>query len=218
MPSYAVRITYDYKTFAPIIKLWAEKCEKVAVYEHVGEKTGKTHIHLALWRTSVDKKQLRNIAMKYLDVKGNERCSMKALETDWTLAIRYYVYMTKGKHDPSFLKEYTQEEADGWKAQWKAPELEGTLDFWDNMNKEFESYCKMPLFENSPYYNWLNNPNAVGEPPKDDRLELVIHQAYKYVWTKLKSSRPQFKAWVESCWRTYAHNHGISIPKKLDWW
>ena len=61
MPHYAVRITHSYEVAKPIVHLWAMKCEKNLAYEHLGERTGKIHIHLLLVNTSVDK-QLRNIA------------------------------------------------------------------------------------------------------------------------------------------------------------
>ena len=54
MPHYAVRITHSYEVAKPIVHLWAMKCEKILAYEHLGERTGKIHIHLLLVNTSVE--------------------------------------------------------------------------------------------------------------------------------------------------------------------
>ena len=88
MPHYAVRITHSYEVAKPIVHLWAMKCEKILAYEHLGERTGKIHIHLLLVNTSVDK-QLRNIAATTkIPVSGNEWMSFKSQ----TWADIYYIY------------------------------------------------------------------------------------------------------------------------------
>lgn len=118
MPNYAVRITHSYDDCKRVIGLWALRCDKMLVYEHEGEKTGKAHIHIALCNTNIDKKQLRNIATNAgLPVKGNENCSFK----DWDLESTYMSYMTKGKHDPSYNKGYSSEEVNLFRSNWVEP-------------------------------------------------------------------------------------------------
>ena len=65
MPHYAVRITHSYEVAKPIVHLWAMKCEKILAYEHLGERTGKIHIHLLLVNTSVDKKAIEKHCCYY---------------------------------------------------------------------------------------------------------------------------------------------------------
>lgn len=115
MPHYAVRITHSYEIAKPIVHLWAMRCDKLLAYEHLGERTGKIHIHLLLVNTSVDKKQLRNIAATTkIPVSGNEWMSFKVADLDPT----YIRYMSKGEIDPSYNKGYEAHELDAIKQTW----------------------------------------------------------------------------------------------------
>ena len=89
MPHYAVRITHSYEVAKPIVHLWAMKCEKILAYEHLGERTGKIHIHLLLVNTSVDRKQLRNIAAT---TKISIRQRMDVVQSRRLGADIYYIY------------------------------------------------------------------------------------------------------------------------------
>lgn len=131
MPHYAVRITHSYEVATPIVHLWAMKCEKILAYEHIGSRTGKIHIHLLLVNTSVDKKQLRNIAATTkIAVSGNEWMSFKAADLDTT----YITYMSKGEISPSYNKGYTDEELLLYKSKWVPPqEKERQLDANDKV-------------------------------------------------------------------------------------
>lgn len=118
MPDYAVRITHSYDVASPIIRAWALKANRMAVYEHEGAQTEKVHVHMVIEGTSVDKKQLRNIAEKTgIPVKGNEYMSFKEYNGDKT----YMTYMTKGQHEPKYLQNYTAEEAEQWKVAYVPP-------------------------------------------------------------------------------------------------
>lgn len=115
---YAVRITYPYEQAAPIVRAWSTRVTKMVVYEHTGEKTKKAHIHLLVWQSSLQKKQLRNIAADTgLCVKGNELMSFKEYDGDET----YITYMSKGKHDPRYTQGFTLAELDERKKKWVEP-------------------------------------------------------------------------------------------------
>lgn len=137
MSYYAVRITHSYAIAQRIVTLWSLRCDKVLVYEHIGGKTGKPHIHLALYNTSIDKKQLRNIArVTGIPVEGNEYMSFKKWNRDET----YLSYMSKGKHDPSYNKGYTDEELQRIKAGWIEKTLDPKDDNDDKLLNEFDQY------------------------------------------------------------------------------
>lgn len=112
---YFVRITHSYAAIAGLVSLWAMRCEKLAVYEHTGEKTEKIHCHLLILGSNTQKKQLRNIGSDIVDLKGNENCSFKEC-VSWETPV---VYMTKGNLDPKYLKGFTKEEAVEWKSKWQ---------------------------------------------------------------------------------------------------
>lgn len=113
--AYMVRITHSYQDASGVVALWAARAEKMVVYEHVGTKTEKVHIHMVILGSDTHKKQLRNIGMATgLELKGNKYCSFK----EWDGSDRPCVYMTKGEYNPSFVKGYSSVECDKWKSMW----------------------------------------------------------------------------------------------------
>jgi len=141
MPDYAVRITHSYEQAKPIIHLWAMRCDKMLVYEHIGGTTNKTHIHISLLGTNVDKKQLRNIAAETkIPVAGNEYMSFKK----WDRDEEYIKYMSKGKHDPKYNKGYEEIELLEIKKRWVETRLIDKPDKTDKILDDFDTY----IFDN----------------------------------------------------------------------
>lgn len=122
MPHYAVRVTYSWAQAQTIAHLWALRADKVLVYEHskaTFTAKNKTHIHMLLVNTSVDKKQLRNIAKETVVlVKGNENMSFKTAEEPFG---KYITYMTKGLLQPVYNKGFTPEELEECRLAWVDP-------------------------------------------------------------------------------------------------
>ena len=114
-----IRITHTYDECKHIVSRWAMECDKMAVYEHVGERTKKEHIHIAIKGSRVQGKQLRNIAksVSQVSLKGNENCSMK----EWKNNDTPLVYMTKGQLKPRYLRGWSEAEAEQWRSQWVEP-------------------------------------------------------------------------------------------------
>jgi len=101
--NYAVRITHDFATARPVIHSWATRCTKILVYQHLGKKTKKAHIHILMEGVSLQKKQLRNIGSATgVNLTGNELCSFKEYDGDTT----YITYMTEGENDPLYNVGY----------------------------------------------------------------------------------------------------------------
>lgn len=114
--SFFIRATYSYADLQPLILIWSPLCEKMAIYEHIGEETEKIHCHIALVNAKIGKKQLMNKAAKAMPKwSGNETYSCKAMDDGFD---RQYVYMTKGIYEPSYLLGFTQADADLWKSKW----------------------------------------------------------------------------------------------------
>lgn len=117
--AYMVRVTHPYQDASGVVALWSSRAEKMVVYEHVGTVTEKIHIHMVIFGSDTHKKQLRNIGMATgLDLKGNKNCSFKEFDGNE----RCFVYMTKGRHDPSFIKGYTMPEHVRWKGLYEVRE------------------------------------------------------------------------------------------------
>lgn len=209
MPHYAVRITHSYDVCKRLVAQWALKSQALAVYEHLGEKTGKVHIHLALYSTSVDKKQLRNIAASCgVNVKGNENCSFK----EWDGKDLYIIYMTKGSLDPKYLLNYSQDDSDVWKAQWVAPKEYIKETCWMKLYAEFAPTCVITPFDGP---EWVDSKATYSprELHSQRNFPIIYAAAFRFVKSKLHVHCPQYKSFMDCCVRTHCWNHHVTIPK-----
>lgn len=122
--NYAVRYSRSFMDLSGVILYIASVSEQLAVYEHESdEEVSRTHIHFLLKGCSVTKQTLKNHLPKelnmtrsdyvhsttYLDNKGDEH----------PIDDKFIIYMSKGRLDPVFLKGFTKEDCDSYKAQWK---------------------------------------------------------------------------------------------------
>lgn len=193
MPHYACRITHPWEYCERFIKQWALHCDGIAVYQHEGSKTGKKHIHLAINNSVIGKKQLRNIAMTFVNpqtLKGNENMSFK----EYDLAPEYMTYMTKGKHEPSLLHNYSMEQHEAWKAAWKEPtEYEKT--------SNNESLYDM-LFEEQPSIDEFYTLKAAVKEFVHRKISRVWGMKEKNIYTMLMNS--------------YIYDLNIPIPKEYE--
>lgn len=136
--AYFVRITHAYAVARVVVETWAPHCEKVLVYEHIGSKTEKVHIHLVLFGCKYDKKWMRQLGARTgVDLKGNERCSFKEYDGDATAM----VYMTKGTLEPVFNKGYSTGEISLWKSQYKRVDQTKAERMYDELFAD-EEYSK----------------------------------------------------------------------------
>jgi len=119
--NYAVRITLPYSDVSGTVHVWALKCDKLVVYQHVGSETEKVHVHLLLMSSSVSAERLKQLSG--LIGSGNEFWSFKTKSkktgplTDKTSG-QYITYMTKGKYDPMYVKGYDSKVLVALKEAW----------------------------------------------------------------------------------------------------
>jgi len=210
MPSYFVRITHAYEIAKPIIHEWALRCDKMLAYEHsqdTGTAKGQTHIHLLLTNTSVDKKQLRNIAAATkIPVKGNENMSFKAYDGDTTPI----TYMTKGKISPSYNKGYSDEELLLYKSRWVEPQDYVKPNPWQKLYEEYKPYAPTP--QKVDWEAWARSSEA--EPPKIDNFQPFELHAKKWLSKKLNGIWcPQYSNMLKCLVYTHCWQNSIDIPK-----
>jgi len=209
---YFVRITHPYETLVPLVADWALKCEKMAVYEHVGSATEKVHCHLVIIGSRIQKKQLRNIALLFnIDLKGNEMCSFKECVTpDVPL-----IYMSKGNLDPKYLKGWEPSEARAWKAKWVAPtkhvkvggdemyynDMVGDWDFRRAFDEdpEFARY-QDPQERQRMFFSYLKR-----------RIHALVFQEEKRIWNQRASNRYRMLV------LTYCMRNNVSILRDTRW-
>lgn len=211
--SYAVRITYAYDAIKPLLECWAERCEKMAVYEHVGERTNKVHIHLVMENCEIGKEQLKNMAKPTpITLIGNKLCSFKKYDGNE----KAYVYMTKGVLTPKFLKVWTDVDADRWKKLWV-----GDLGHQNSKDVLLYEDCYDELtFEVAWKYYQRDHPNnyIAGSKPtssNDYQFNFIKQWARNYSFSKFNriwniQAINMYKMLVY----TYVYRNNLVIPEK----
>jgi len=209
MPSYFVRITHAYEIVKPIVHLWAMRCDSMLVYEHsqdTGTAKGQTHVHIILVNTSVDKKQLRNIAAATkIPVKGNENMSFKAYDGATTTI----TYMSKGKIEPVYNKGYDSSAVEAAKSQWVEPQDYVKENPWQKLYEEYKPYA--PTLKKIDWEAWANS-NCDTQPVVDNFTPLDTH-ARTWLAKKLKGVwQPQQANMLKCIVISHAWQNNIKIP------
>lgn len=208
MNGYFVRITRSYADASGVIRAWSTRATKMVVYEHVGEKTEKTHIHILILNPSVESKQLRNIAANYVNMKGNENASFKTIDDEWETSLPY---MTKGCLEPKYLLGYNAEDANVWKSKWVQPSKHIKISpaeqlynrvFDDNAKIDLEYYKKnADITQTDLEWNWL----------KQYTRQYLFHMN-RMIWTQKQFCDQKMLIY------SYILRNGISIPQsEKDW-
>jgi len=207
MPDYAVRITHSYEVAQKIVHEWALRCTRVIVYEHEGEVTEKAHIHLLLQNTSVDKKQLRNIASATgIPVKGNEYMSFK----EWDGSSVYITYMTKGIYDPAYNKGFEEAMIEASKASWVPPRQHIKTDSIDKILNDFRDY----LFGEKILLDVM----YFDETSDVDRFATLKRHARKFAFSSHGYQNNRWSIATLNTYKmlmnTYIYDYNITIPDK----
>jgi len=204
MPNYCARLTYSYEDCSGVIHAWALRSDQVVVYEHVGNKTEKVHCHVLLTGTSVDKKQLRNVAAgTRLDVKGQERLAFSTNE--WDGDHTFITYMSKGKYDSKYTKGFTAIELDEARKAWKEPDNVFKLDKADKKYFEFSQ----AMFEDKAV--WKDGAGVECQRPQFYPL-ITAARAYVHRFHG-GFHKPQNFNTLKNYLREYGYVNNVTIPK-----
>ena len=223
MPHYAVRVTHSWQQAQSIAHLWALRADKVLVYEHskaTFTARDKTHIHMLLVTTSVDKKQLRNIAKEtVVPVKGNENMSFKTAEEPFG---KYITYMTKGLLNPVYNKGFTPEELEECRLAWVDPNEYIKETPWSKLYDEWVK--EAPQAPSPSQYatvvkQWMEDPHNAGAPPspQDEYIrELERHTMAWMIKYHNGYYHPSIGKQVNSLRWTHCWKNGLNCPKNRD--
>lgn len=209
---YFIRVTHAYEKLRSLLSLWSMRCERMAVYEHVGTQTEKVHCHILIMGSCVHKKQLRNIGATCVNLKGNEMCSFKDADSNWETAC---VYMTKGKLDPKQLKGFEDGKANEWKTKWVEPDKVEKISTAQKSYNYFQSIVDEAFLDPEQF----NPPNYVIE----QGVQGV--NLYKFNFVKRVARDISFQLngalWTQKCANdykmllmSYCMRHGIPIPRE----
>lgn len=191
---YFVRITHPYASLAALVGAWALRCEKLVAYEHTGTQTEKVHVHLLILGSSICSKQLRNIGKMYVNLKGNELCTIKECVT-WEQPV---VYMTKGKLDASYAMGFTKDQLDELKAKWVEPKRYEKK----SVNQQF--------YESWEASDWKQLRNAIHAATELQRKRLAETDAFGRDSALVNEEPVEFQA-IKKYFRNYVftNNHHI---------
>lgn len=175
--SYAVRITHPAEIVNRICYLWVLRCDRLAMYEHDDDGANNIHCHLIIEGSSIEKKQLRNIAASVADVKGPKM----SFRGDYDGATAGFAYMTKGKYDPKYLKGWSSDDAALWKAAWVPPQEVVKQTYWRKLYDKFGKEVQLTEREDSAtvFQRWIESGDVV--PPQTLDPKLIQSQIARYV-------------------------------------
>jgi len=222
MPHYAVRVTHAWLQAQSVAHNWALRADKVLVYEHSQQtKTakGKTHIHMLLVNTSIDKKQLRNIAKETtVPTKGNENMSFKMAEEPFGI---YITYMTKGVLQPVYNKGFTPEELEQYRQNWTPPSEYVKETPWSKLYQLYEPTAPPPLTQEqyaTVVRQWVDDPREGAPPnPQDEYIRALEQHTYQWVVKYNHGTwNPGISKQINCLRYTHCWKHGLTIPKNKD--
>jgi len=224
MPHYAVRVTHSWLQAQSIVHLWALRADKVLVYEHskaTFTARDKTHIHMLLVNTSIDKKQLRNLAKEtVVPVKGNENMSFKMAEEPFG---KYITYMTKGLLQPVYNKGFDPEELERYRLEWVDPNEYKKETPWSKLYEQWVEFAPKPpepgLYA-TVVRQYMEDPNLVNlMPPNPQDVYILELERHTMAWMiKYHNGyyHPSIGKQVNSLRWTHCWKNGITVPKNRD--
>lgn len=199
-----------------LVRVWAERCQRVAVYEHSAQQAQRTHVHMVLSGSEVCKKQLKNLLKIHnIDTQGtlggNKDWSFK----DWDGNENACSYMTKGYIKYSFLKSWTDEDHERWRSMWRGTARQSAdQDRYDDCFNE-------SLWEPA-WYEYQRDPPTLRDATIEERRRFMFRDFYfvrQYVrdWVFHEYGRiwnvqaiNQYKMLVYS----HCYRNNIQIPPK----
>lgn len=154
MSSYVCRITLPFSDVNQFIEDWADKADKLLVYEHeADEEVSKTHCHFLIRDCKVKEDRLKQIVNKIVSppLKGNECWSWKTVIED--KVADYITYMTKGKLTAKYNKGYDQFYIDERKKVWVLPGTPQAKKKQDEITELYDSFVKKFNVNSHEYHN-----------------------------------------------------------------
>jgi len=199
--SLFIRISHPWEKVKPLIERWTQHFSAAAVYQHdADEETNRTHCHMVLTGLNVGRKRLRQIAEQMsFPIKGNENCSIVEYDGSETP----YVYMAKGSLDPVYLKGFTQENADKWKASWTVPN-----------HRE----PKLPKLEE------IYNDFVQDSHKQKTNWNILKDEAWRLIKRYRKVCDATFFQYYKAIVLTYISDYGhlsnpeLRVPRNDNWW
>jgi len=218
--NYFVRITHPYANLEPLVHAWSLLCDRLAVYEHEGARTGKVHCHLLVVGSRVEKKQLRNVGTVSLQGKevvcslqGNAFCSFKPLDPSKDSIMHTLTYCAKGKYDPYYFKDF----------DWK-DEICRAFNAW--VQQEPPAYmkyqdCMKGIVKPTNRLEWARAQEGFGLQYTEDLYNEFVYRTIKgqvqsYCMKKYRAFTQACQAEVKMLICTIYFYHDYQLPSRLE--
>jgi len=221
MPSLnlAVRITLPFADASGCVHAWALKAEKLLCYEHLGSETEKVHVHLLLIGATVTTERLKQLSG--LRGSGNEFWSFKTKSKahgpiTTKNADRYITYMSKGIHDPKYVKGYDLKVLQACKEAWE--ERENVANPGRVLLSEFREYL---CFVREPGFFVLRLHPDGEEYETWDPMAGKLFALYARKWAFSKYDcvwSVQTAKIAKQVYLTFCMDMGIEIPQDVKVW
>lgn len=118
MNDLAFRLSMAYSDCESVMAGYADRCEKIVVYEHSSdEEVSRTHIHGVMVKSTVGIEGLKKYLKTHLDVgglTGNQLWSWKHCDD----VNKYVTYMSKGSLAYKFMKGFSPDEVEALRLSW----------------------------------------------------------------------------------------------------
>lgn len=197
--NHAPRVSFSYAELEPVIPIWSETCNKMAVFEHTPDHEDPTiHCHFLIEGCNVDIEALKRRFHDAVSttLKANKLWAwthkkfpvIHSLDTSG--GQQYLTYMTKGELAPKYLKNISQHEVEEAKARWvdKSPvhdvsaEAKGEFDILLKYleKKHSGSVPHIDIIRNDICYHYLSRRKAVprmGDLTRYSYSALIIMKA-----------------------------------------
>lgn len=147
--AYFVRVTASYDEIKPFCE--SVPCDTLVVYEH---DASQVHCHFYII-TSLKTDSLK-VRLKKLRNFDKTQWSFKTARDD-----RCVRYMAKGKYDPKYVKGFSQDIIDAYKADWKEEPTKKEKPSVYDLAQEVYSYVKEEVCDTDEKYYQLLIFNAI---------------------------------------------------------
>jgi len=155
--NYAPRITLSYADLSGVLLAWSDKCAQMVVYEHEADiQVSQTHVHVLMLVCTIKAEQFKRMLydmLPYETRKGNALWSWSHKDNH-NVDKKFITYMSNGRLQPKFVKNYPMEEIEELRMQWIDPPVKGAAET-AKVYDEYAEICKAGIehFYDKPHFN-----------------------------------------------------------------
>lgn len=223
MTNFAVRITLPFSDLSGSLRAWALKVDSMLVYEHVGTKTEKVHIHALLMGCNCDAERLKQIVKEHgvSQLKGNGDWSFKTKHRDLGPVAEetkdgYITYMSKGQLMPLYNKGFTDEYLIDMRDRWVDPKEYLSKD--ERVYDEFAKTCSVEQVRGE-LKQWRDNLIKVSRTAdlfSRTETDVVVQRVRSWAFAKHKRIwNVQTARVAKMVILTYCMRNNLDFPKDI---